>query len=117
MAATASWTGYTVYLGAAALITKYTSPQMHPVFGAAYALGVITLVGGITYIPRLFIGNVYLEKLISYPTLALSAYGTWRLLNASGNIATPSQVFITIFGSYMCAEVVHLALGRAGKKR
>ncbi|MBS0616335.1 MAG: hypothetical protein JSR58_07290 [Verrucomicrobia bacterium] len=112
MAATASWTGSLVCLGSAALITKLISPQMHPAFGAFYVLGAIAVTGAVTYIPRILIKNVYLEKVISYPTLAMSAYGTWRILHASGNTATPTQVFVTICGAYLCAEAANEAWHR-----
>ncbi len=112
MAATANWTGYTAYLGAAALITRFAVPHMHPAFGLAYSWTVAGIARRITNLVLLPIPNnryyFLIEKTVSSTTLGISAYGAWKVLNASGNNITSTQVMTVIFGAYLCAEAVNL---------
>ncbi len=113
MAATTSWTGYTAYLGGAALITRFAVTQMHPAFGVAYSWVAGVIARRITNLILFPIPNnryfFYIEKAVSYTTLGITTYGAWKVLNATGNTLTLTQATMVIFGGYLCAEAANLA--------
>ena len=113
MAAISSWTGYTAYLGAAALITRFAVTQMHPAFGVVYSSVIAGIARRITNLLLFPIPsnryNSYIEKAVSYATLSLITYGAWKVLSATGNTLTSTQVMMVIFGAYLCAEAANWA--------
>lgn len=113
MAATSSWTGYTAYLGAAAFITRFAVPQMHPAFGIAYSWAIAGVARRITSLILFPIPSnrfdFYIEKAVSYTTMGITTYGAWKVLSATGNTLTSTQAMTVIFGAYLCAEAMNYA--------